>query len=456
MITRGTSQPHAATASRSTTTRPATRPNRGTIPGYFGVLTALTLLAAWAVYQATLPENLDSRFGNLFHWPIDFRVYYNAGLALTQGDDLYAHPFVGDLPFTYPPFAGAIFRGLAFAEPHPMAIAWQVASLLVLLLVIIAVLRSRGYALRPGLIILAVIGLVASFNLSPVFGTFYFGQINIFLMGLVALDFLRGRGAFGRGIFSGIAAGIKLTPAFFLMPFILERRWRAVILMVVTFAATIGIGFLAVPDASSFWTDKVYETNRIGGQNNPGAESLQAVLERMNVADEKLIWALGSAAILVAFCIAARGAIVRGNLALVMVLGGITAALISPFSWYHHWVYVVPLFFVLLDATLRPLTSLTERLRARWPKGSAVAAVLEQCGGFAAVALWTVVFLPFASPIGLWDMSFHAQGRSADPLFAGMFVWAGCALVAGCALYFFIADVARKLRVGRASSAAPG
>lgn len=423
---------------RGTTAQPTSRTTvHRTIPGFYGVLTALALLAGWAVFRLTRPENLNSRFGNLFHWPIDFRVYYRAGEALQGGDQLYAHAFVGELPFTYPPFAGALFRGLAFASEHTMAIAWQVASLIVLLLVLIAVLRERGYRWSPSVAIIAVLGLVASFNLSPVFGTFFFGQINIFLMGLVSLDFLRGREAKGRGVFSGLAAGIKLTPAFFLLPFVLERRWRAVVAMLLTVAATVGIGFLAVPDAGAFWSEKIYETNRIGTDYNPGAQSLEAVLGRMGVAHEKPLWALGSLLIVVAFCVAARGAVARGNRSLVMALGGVTAALVSPFSWYHHWIYLVPLFFVLLDATLRLVEAVATWLKSRGATGRGAGAIVEQIGGFFAVALWSVVFLPFASPVGFFPTSFHAQSNAAaDTPFAGLFVWVGIALIVGCAVYF--------------------
>ena len=428
-----------------TTTKAATEKHK--IPGYFGVLTALALLAGWAVYRLTLPETRHSKFGNLFHWPIDFRVYYRAGEALQQGDQLYAHGFVGALPFTYPPFAGALFRGLAFASEHTMAVAWQAASFLVLLLVIIAVLRERGYRMSPGLVVIAIVGLVASFNLSPVFGTIFFGQINIFLMGLVTLDFLRGGRARGRGIFTGIAAGIKLTPIFFALAFFMERRWRAIVAVLATFAVTVGIGFWGVPDAGAFWTEKVLETNRIGEHTNPGAQSLQSILLRMDIAHAKPLWAFGSLLIVVAFCIAARGAIRRGNLSLVMALGGVTAALISPFSWYHHWVYVVPLFFVLLDATLRPLQHLAQRISVRGRAGRGAAILVEQCGGFLAVAFWSVVFLPYASAVSYFPTSFHAQRLAVDnPWLRGMFVWAGIGLVVGCAVYYLVAGLVRRGR----------
>ena len=52
------------------------------LPGAFGAFVAFALLAAYAVYRLTLPEVRTSWFTNLFKWPTDFKVYYNAAIAL--------------------------------------------------------------------------------------------------------------------------------------------------------------------------------------------------------------------------------------------------------------------------------------------------------------------------------------------------------------------------------------
>ena len=52
------------------------------LPGAFGAFVAFALLAAYAVYRLTLPETRASWFTNLFKWPTDFKVYYNAAVAL--------------------------------------------------------------------------------------------------------------------------------------------------------------------------------------------------------------------------------------------------------------------------------------------------------------------------------------------------------------------------------------
>ena len=126
------------------------------LPGAFGAFVAFALLAAYAVYRLTLPEVRSSWFTNLFKWPTDFKVYYNAAVALNSGQELYSQPFVGGLPFTYPPFSGVIFRVLPLARFEVAASIWLGLTALVLFAVIIGVFRERGYAWSPGLVLVSL------------------------------------------------------------------------------------------------------------------------------------------------------------------------------------------------------------------------------------------------------------------------------------------------------------
>ena len=403
------------------------------LPGVFGAFVAFALLAAYAVYRLTLPEVRASWFTNLFKWPTDFKVYYNAALALNQSDDLYSHPFVGGLPFTYPPFAGVIFKVLPLASFHVAASIWLALTAVVLLAVIIGVFRERGYAWSPGMILVSLTALVASLNLAPIFGTFFWGQINIFIMGLVALDFLRKRsGNKGAGIFSGLAAGIKLTPAFFYLPLLLGKRWRAMIYMTLSILATVVIGYLFIPDAGDFWETKIFETQRIGGKDNPGAQSLGAVLYRLGC-DSSAVWLACAVAILVLFSIAALGCYRRGNYSMIMALGGVTACVISPFSWYHHWVFLVPLFVVFLDAGFQLVQAVSDKVKG------ALGWVVEQLLSFAVVAVLTIVFLPFVSNATSRRFGFFGQGVAHDnPIFKGSFTFMGVAFIVLAAAYYTV------------------
>lgn len=403
------------------------------LPGAHGVFIAFALLAAYAMYRLTLPEVRASWFTNLFKWPTDFKVYYNAALALNQGGELYSQPFVGGLPFTYPPFAGVVLRVLPVVPMHISASIWLALTAAVLFAVIVGVLRERGYAWSPSLILVSLAALVASLNLAPIFGTFFWGQINIFLMGLVALDFLRRRtGNRGGGIFSGLAAGIKLTPVFFYLPLLLGRRWRAMVYMTVTILATVGIGFLLVPDAESFWQTKIFETQRIGGEDNPGAQSLGAVLHRLGY-DSTLLWLVCVIAIVVLYSILVLGCYRRGNYSMIMALGGIVACIISPFSWYHHWVFLVPLFVVFLDAGLQLVQAVSDKVKG------VLGWIVEQLLSFAVVAVLTMVFLPFVSNSTSRRLGFFGQGMAHDnPLWQGAFTFMGVAFIVVAAAYYAV------------------
>ncbi|QNH95652.1 glycosyltransferase 87 family protein [Corynebacterium anserum] len=426
--------------------RTSTSASSRKIPGLCGVLVGLTALAVYIVVTLLQPDNLHKKSSNLFHWPVDFRVYYEAAKALNSGENLYDGNFVGNLPFTYPPFAGVLFRPLTVTDPHPMAVVWQVCSALVLLAVIIGVLRERRYSWGPGLFAVAFLSWVASLNLGSVFGTFYWGQINIFLMGLIALDFLRGPRSLGRGIFSGLAAGIKLTPSFFLIPLLVERRWFAAVTMTVTTLATVTVGWIVVPDARSFWTEKVLETDRIGTVSNPGAQSLAIVLERLGVEHHQLWWAISSALIVAVFCLAVRGALRYGNRSMVFALGGVVACVISPFSWYHHWVFIAPLFVVFVDSIVTAFSHVSERLTRRGRGAGKVAWCIDQCVGLATVAVCGVMFLPFSAPVAWEPTSFRIQGRADEPIMAGLMIYTAISFVVLVAVIYGVRELVDRRR----------
>ena len=172
--------------------------------------------------------------------------------------------------------------------------------------------------------------------LAPVQGTLFFGQVNLLLMGLVCLDFLPRYRLPGIGV--GLAAGLKLTPAFFILLLIQQRRWGAVFIAAFTFLCTVATGFSEVTDAKTFWTDAIFRTTRIGADDNPGAQSIRQVLARAGY-DEPWLWLVLSALVTALGLFASR----RAPAPLAVSFIGMTACLVSPFSWYHHWVWILPM-----------------------------------------------------------------------------------------------------------------
>lgn len=409
------------------------------IPGIWGMGLVLAFLALWAVHRNFMAENRLDYHVSIFVWPVDFQVYFEAVANLHLGRELYAHNWVGTLPFTYPPFAAVVMKVFLLTDFYAAAIMWQSASALVLAAVIIACFRRLGYSWGPGILVLAALGFFASFNLNSVQGTFFYGQINIFLLGLVAWDFLGEPTRKTRGIGTGLAAGLKLTPAFHGILFLLEKKWWASVISFAVFLLTVGIGFLFVPDAGDFWTGKITETDRIGEQLNPGALSLRAVLVRLGVSHETLVWIICVAVVLALFYVAGRAALRRNNYVMAIGLSGTVAVLVSPFSWYHHWVFSVPLALALLDGLRRIFTDLL----ARWFDGKLLWCVQQVAGAVAGI-LTLLAFLPQSAMVTMARMHFFFLSQSSHWYMRDLQVFTTIILLVVITGYYWWSDRTKK------------
>lgn len=277
----------------------------------------------WRYRQSDLEHAFSIRI------PSDFEVYLRGGEKVAHNQPLYDGDLLPDLPFTYPPFAGVVFSWLG--EPTlAKATAWTALSVVVLAGVVRGASTSKSPWLRT--LLLTAFFVVCT---EPVHATLFFGQINILLMGLVCLDFLPRNRLPGIGV--GLAAGMKLTPAFFVLLFAVQRRWNAVLIAGFTFLCTVGAG-MGVRDARDFWGRAIFDSTRVGVEDNPGALALKQVLHRCG-SDSTVLW-LGLAVLVTLLCAFASR---RAPAPLALAFFGMTACLISPFSWMHHWVWIVPL-----------------------------------------------------------------------------------------------------------------
>ena len=123
--------------------------------------------------------------------------------------------------------------------------------------------------------------LPAALLLEPIRSTLTYGQINSLLMALVAFDCLTRAPRWPRGILVGIAAAVKLTPAVFLLFFLLRRDLRSAARAGLSFAACTGAGFALAPDDSlRYWTQNAYQPTRIGGIAYAANQSILGTLAR--------------------------------------------------------------------------------------------------------------------------------------------------------------------------------
>jgi len=335
----------------------------------------------------------------MWSFPLDLDVYRGAGLIVQHvhpyydghlASPLYDWPgpagFAG-IKFIYPPFAALPF---ALIPSHlPLLLVEQVSSVINILALglaavaaVVALGRGRGLPVKRGIGIVLLVTAIALMT-EPVQRTVYLGQVELVLMALVIWDVCQPDGRWWMGAGVGIAAGIKLVPLIFIPYLLLTRRFRAAAVATATFAATVALGFVALPrDSSRWWLHGLflrgsYDTNILYGGN----QSLLALIERLGGTGSHSVW-LAAAAILAILGLGAAAVLDRnGHRVLGVAACALTGVLISPISWDHHWVWV------LLAAAVFLYYGLAAGGLARWACFAAGAATMAIFGAWA-TTLW--------------------------------------------------------------------
>ena len=285
--------------------------------------------------------------------PVDFYVYHYASASAFAGENIYAGNVQGPnmpaegLPFTYTPFAALLFLPLNIFSAKIAYLLWAVASALVMGVVLrkLLPLEHRNQPLTIG-----ILGFVASCSIVMA-SHIIFGQVNVFLMALVLLDIGRPSenrflSPIPRGMLVGIAAAVKLTPALFIIYFIISRQRQAAIASTLAaITATILAGLVYPRMSIDFATGVLWNlSDRVsldGFFSTSGNNSIQGALAA--VGDWTTTLAVGLTLIVAAFGLYAATHIFRrgGHLQAAIVVG-LTACMVSPVSWMHHWVYLLP------------------------------------------------------------------------------------------------------------------
>ena len=196
--------------------------------------------------------------------------------------------------------------------------------------------------------------------LNPVVITVDFGQVNLVVTLLVMWDLLSHRriGSWQAplGVATGLAAAVKLTPILFVPYLILTRRTRGAVTCVVTFVVCELVTFLLSPTSSrAYWTHALFKPGRAGNLSYVGDQNLMAAVERLH---HGLVTNLALLPVLAA--VAAGGlwlaalAHRRSSPMLGLLICAATGLLVSPISWVHHMVWVIPAILWLGLAKDRP------------------------------------------------------------------------------------------------------
>jgi hypothetical protein len=336
---------------------------------------------------------------------IDLRVYRAEGWTVRRGGDLYAmRATYARLPTTYPPFAALLFVPLTWLRPGAMRTAATAGNLLLVPALVALSLRLVGRPVRAPRAAVVPAVAAAAVWCEPVWTTLRYGQINLLLAVLVLWDLTRPAAHRWAGAGIGLAAGIKLTPALFAVflglaglavlsgvpcPEAVRRHGvpylRRALVAAGTFAGTVAVAAVALPyDSRRFWTGVVLAPDRAGFGEDTANQSLRGVVARLqHTGDPGALWLVtavvaGAAGLAVAVAALLAGDRLPYGPAWATVSCAMTALLVSPVSWSHHWVWAVPMLVLLGSEALR-------RRDGRWAAGTAATG-----GLFCSFALWDV------------------------------------------------------------------
>ncbi|WFF09198.1 glycosyltransferase family 87 protein [Micromonospora sp. WMMD1076] len=289
------------------------------------------------------------------HGFFDLQVYYGALTYWARdGGEIYDFLRPGtQYGFTYPPFAALVMLPMAYL-PWSAAIVVSVtatvlASAVVVWRLLDPVARRSGWTRWFALAV--ALCLAAAYE--PMRETVNFGQVNMLLLFLVAVDLLwllpaRSRWA---GVGIGLATAIKLTPGIFLVYLLVTGRWRAALTTVGTAAVATLVAAGLFPDASrEFWTEALWNTDRVGELAFVSNQSLRGVVARLDPQHPSTIaWLVLVLLTLVVWVWRSRAAVAAGDEATGLALTGAVMCLVSPVTWVHHLVWLLPGLILLVD-----------------------------------------------------------------------------------------------------------
>lgn len=324
-------------------------------PGRVLLWCVLWLLAAAAMYYVAV-----GLFGHI-PYRIDIDIYQMGGQAwldnqpLYRGDVKFHTPIGLNLPFTYPPLAAIVFCPFSWLHMPAASVAITVLTLVLLIVSTTIVLTGLGVwdtsAVLGGpawlrrLWLAVLIVAAATTWLEPIVSNFAFGQINVVLMTLVIADCVPRRTPLPRGLLLGLGIALKLTPAVFLLYFLLRRDNRAALTAMASFAAMTLLGFaLAWSDSWEYWTRTVHHTDRIGEAALNTDQNIAGALARLGLDEHQRfpLWVAACLLVLAATIWAMRRVLRAGEPILAVICVALFGLVVSPVSWSHHWVWALP------------------------------------------------------------------------------------------------------------------
>lgn len=317
----------------------------GRLTGFAPVLLAVSVAArlAWT-YLAPNGANF-----------VDLHVYIGGAATLGEPGGLYSYVYADQtpdfpLPFTYPPFAALVFYPLSRLPFPVVAFAWQIG--IVAALYGVVRLSQRLIGITGGQR-QAMLWTALGIWTEPLRSTFDYGQINV-ILALAVLWAVCSTRWWLSGLLVGVAAGIKLTPAISGLYFLGMRRWGTAAFAVVVFASTVALSIAVIGEqARYYFTDLLGDASRVGPIGTSFNQSWRGGISRILGHDAgygpAVVAGIAVTAVLTAMAWRALDGERLGSLLVVELFG----LLISPISWTHHWIWLLPLMIWLFNGPWR-------------------------------------------------------------------------------------------------------
>ncbi|CKI26759.1 mannosyltransferase [Mycolicibacterium smegmatis] len=290
---------------------------------------------------------------------VDLHVYVDGADALDGPGALYDYVYADQtpdfpLPFTYPPFAAIVFYPLHLLPFGVVAFIWQIGIIAALYGVVRV---SQGLMGLQSQRRVAMLWTALGIWTEPLRSTFDYGQVNVVLV-LAVLCAVSTTRWWLSGLLVGLAAGIKLTPAVAGLYFLGARRWAAVACSAAVFFATVGVSWLVVgAQARRYFTELLGDADRIGPIGTSFNQSWRGGISRILGHDAGfgplVLIGIGITAVLALLAWRAIGG-AQDRLGGILVVS-LFGLVLSPISWTHHWVWLIPLMMWLLHGPLSAL-----------------------------------------------------------------------------------------------------
>lgn len=175
----------------------------------------------------------------------DFIVFHAAARAMIEGGDVYSVKHPRGWEIYYPPGMPAVLAPLGLLPLGAAVVVWYAIGYAALVWACVRLARvCSDLSGRPMGLIVALLTLA---NFGPILSGLQRGQISALLLALMVEAFYqyrRGAPAWA-GLWIGVATGLKVYPVLLLIPLIMRREWRGL----VVFAVVLAILWAGLPAA---------------------------------------------------------------------------------------------------------------------------------------------------------------------------------------------------------------